>query len=248
LLTIRVSLNQEARMTKLVNLPVEKRLLDRQAADLIRTNILTGLLSPGRRLPEAQLALELAVSRGTVRAALAQLAHERLVRQVAFTKWEVSGTSLQDAWEVYTLRSMLEGLAARLAARRGSADARARLKEAGRLLTGAIREARFQDITEADFRVHQEIVAMTGHARLVDQHRLVLQQVRFHMVHAGFMPRNYRELAQQHEALISAVVEGHADLAESLARGHNVTEIAALEDLLSAEIGSEAEAGAGARP
>jgi DNA-binding GntR family transcriptional regulator len=235
-------------MSKLVNLPVEKRLLDRQAADLIRTNILTGLLPPGRRLPEAQLALELAVSRGTVRAALAQLAHERLVRQVAFTKWEVSGTSLRDAWEVYTLRSSLEGLAARLAARWGSDEGRTRLREVGRLLTSAIRDARFQDITEADFRVHQEIVAMTGHARLVDQHRLVLQQVRFHMIHAGFLPRNYRELAEQHQALIAAVVEGEADLAESLARSHNVNEIAALEDLLAAETERASEAGASARP
>jgi DNA-binding GntR family transcriptional regulator len=234
-------------MSKLVNLPVEKRLLDRQAADLIRTNILTGLLPPSRRLPEAQLALELAVSRGTVRAALAQLAHERLVRQVAFTKWEVSGTSLRDAWEVYTLRSSLEGLAARLAARRGDAEGRVQLQEVGRLLTSAIRDGRFQDITEADFRVHQEIVAMTGHARLVDQHRLVLQQVRFHMIHAGFLPRNYRELAEQHQALIAAVVGGDADLAETLARSHNVNEIAALEDLLAAETERTSEVSAGAR-
>ncbi|MFO1147512.1 MAG: GntR family transcriptional regulator [Alsobacter sp.] len=235
-------------MSKLVNLPVEKRLLDRQAADLIRTNILTGLLPPGRRLPEAQLALELAVSRGTVRAALAQLAHERLVRQVAFTKWEVSGTSLQDAWEVYTLRSTLEGLAARLAARRGAPESRIRLQEAGQLLASAIREARFQDVTEADFRVHREIVAMTGHARLVDQHRLVLQQVRFHMIHAGFLPRNYRELSDQHQALIAAVVEGDADLAESLARSHNVNEIAALEDLLAGDIADASQAGTGEKP
>lgn len=229
-------------MSKLVKLPVEKRLLDRQAADLIRTNILTGQLLPGRRLPEAQLALELAVSRGTVRAALAQLAHERLVRQVAFTKWEVSGTSLQDAWEVYTLRSTLEGLAARLAACHGSADARVQLQEVGRSLTSAIREARFRDVTEADFRVHEQIVAMTGHARLVDQHRLVLQQVRFHMVHAGFLPRNYRELAEQHQALIAAVVGGDADQAEALARSHNVNEIAALEDLLAGQVESVSEA------
>jgi DNA-binding GntR family transcriptional regulator len=222
-------------MAKLVGLSVEKRLLDRQAADLIRTNILTGALPPGKRLPETQLAQELAVSRGTVRAALAQLAHERLVSQVAFTKWEVSGTSLHDAWELYSLRSALEGLAARLAARRASAADRGRLKEAGAALVAAIREARFKDVTDADFRVHEEIVAAAHHARLSDQHRFILQQVRVHMIHAGFLPRNYRELADQHQALIAAVVAGNAEAAERLARSHNEGEVRALEDMMAGE-------------
>lgn len=222
-------------MTKLVGLPVEKRLLDRQAADLIRKNILSGALAPGKRLLETQLAQELAVSRGTVRAALAQLAHERLVSQVAFTKWEVSGTSLQDAWELYALRSALEALAARLAARRATPTDRARLSEAGAALAKAIREKRFKDVTDADFRVHEEIVAAAHHGRLADQHRFILQQVRVHMVHAGFLPRNYRELAEQHQALIGAVIQGHAEAAERLARTHNEGEVRALEEMMNAQ-------------
>jgi DNA-binding GntR family transcriptional regulator len=229
-------------MAKLVGLPVEKRLLDRQAADLIRSNILTGALPPGKRLPETQLAQELAVSRGTVRAALAQLAHERLVSQVAFTKWEVSGTSLQDAWELYALRSALEGLAARLAARRSTPADCARLKEAGAALVAAIRDGRFKDITDADFKVHEEIVAAAHHGRLADQHRFILQQVRFHMIHAGFLPRNYRELGDQHQALIAAVISGDGDAAEKLARSHNEGEVRALEEMMA----NDGEAGSSA--
>lgn len=222
-------------MAKLVGLPVEKRLLDRQAADLIRKNILSGALTPGKRLLETQLAQELAVSRGTVRAALAQLAHERLVSQIAFTKWEVSGTSLQDAWELYALRSALEALAARLAACRATPADRARLSEAGAALAKAIREKRFEDVTDADFRVHEEIVAAAHHGRLADHHRFILQQVRVHMIHAGFLPRNYRELAEQHQALIGAVIQGNAEAAERLARTHNEGEVRALEEMMNAQ-------------
>ena len=103
-------------MSKLTSLRSEKRLLDRQAADSIRAHILDGVLPAGARLLETQLAEELEVSRGTVRAALALLASEGLVTQVAFTRWQVSETSPRDAWEIYTLRAALEGLAAGLAA------------------------------------------------------------------------------------------------------------------------------------
>ena len=63
-------------MTKLTSLKSEKRLLDRQAADLIRNHILAGVLGAGARLLETQLSEQLEVSRGTVRAALAVLARE----------------------------------------------------------------------------------------------------------------------------------------------------------------------------
>src|SRR5215470_14673824 len=103
-------------MVKLASLKAEKRLLDRRAADQIRSHILEGVLPAGGRLLETQLSEELEVSRGTVRSALAQLAGEGLVQQVAFTRWEVSGASVSDAWEIYTLRGVLEELGARLAA------------------------------------------------------------------------------------------------------------------------------------
>ena len=124
-------------MTKLTSLKSEKRLLDRRAADQIRSHILEGVLPAGERLLETQLSEELEVSRGTVRSALAQLANEGLVQQVAFTRWEVSGTSTVDAWEIYTLRGALEGLGARLAAAnvteaRRRASARDRRRSAAR--------------------------------------------------------------------------------------------------------------------
>ena len=80
-------------MAKLASLKSENRLLDRQAADRIRSHILTGVLPAGSRLLETELCAELEVSRGTVRAALALLMREGLVQQVAFTRWEVSETS-----------------------------------------------------------------------------------------------------------------------------------------------------------
>src|SRR5579871_2342094 len=101
------------------NLPspkVDRRSLDRRAADVLREEILSGRFPPGYRLVETWLAQQLQVSRGTVRAALSELAHQGLVDQVAYTSWSVPDIRAQDAWELYTLRASLEGLGSYLAA------------------------------------------------------------------------------------------------------------------------------------
>lgn len=212
-------------MAKLTSLKSEKRLLDRQAADGIRTHILEGILPAGGRLLETQLSEELEVSRGTVRAALAQLAREGLVQQVAFTRWQVSETSPRDAWELYTLRAALEGLAARLAAESAVPADHKRLKSTVAELTRAVKDKRFEDVTDIDFRLHQEIVEIAKHRRLAEQHGYIMQQVRFHMVHSGFFPKDYAALVDEHAALIGAVIERQPDLAEQLARSHNEAEV-----------------------
>ena len=215
-------------MAKLTSLKSEKRLLDRQAADGIREHILEGILPAGARLLETQLSEQLEVSRGTVRSALAQLAREGLVQQVAFTRWQVSETSPRDAWELYTLRAALEGLGARLAAANaGPVDAK-RLKATVVELTRAVKDQRFEDVTDIDFRLHHQIVEIAHHHRLAEQHGYIMQQVRFHMVHSGFLPKDYSALVDEHAALIGAVIDRDADLAERLAKSHNESEVSAL--------------------
>jgi DNA-binding GntR family transcriptional regulator len=212
-------------MAKLGSLKSEKRLLDRQAADRIRQHILQGILPAGTRLLEIQLAEELEVSRGTVRAALAVLAREGLVSQVAFTRWQVAETSAVDAWELYTLRAALEALAARLAASNVTPSDGKRLRNTGAELAKAVRENRLADVTDIDFRLHQEIVGLAHHRRLAEQHEFILQQVRFHMVHSGFFPRDYSALVDEHTALVDAVINHDLDQAERLARIHNEAEV-----------------------
>ncbi len=216
-------------MAKLTSLKAEKRQLDRRAADHIRSHILEGVFPANSRLLETQLSDELEVSRGTVRSALAQLAGEGLVKQVAFTRWEVSGSSKADAWETYTLRGVLEGLGARLAAGNVTAEDAVRLRTICAELMRAIRERRFQDATDIDFDLHAAIIALARHRRLAEQHRLILHQVRFHMVQSGFLPGDYDALINEHEDLIEAVIAGEAERAETLARSHNEAEIRQLQ-------------------
>lgn len=208
-----------------LDLKLPKDRLDNRAADLLREQILSGRFAPGFRLVEAALAAQLGVSRGTIRAALSQLAHEGLVLQVAYTKWMVPALSAEDAWELYTLRGSLEGLAAKLAAERQTSDTRKLLVEAYDRLAKAVATGKHAPVAEADLGLHKTIVAMTGHHRLITQYKLLEQQVRHYIVTSNSQIVDLHAILDEHQPMVKAIAVGDCDKAERLAREHNAPEV-----------------------
>jgi len=81
----------------------------------IKEAILSVKLKPGTPLVETQLAAELGVSKTPVRAALEELEREGFVTRILFKGTYVTEVTLKDLVEIFQLRAVLEGLAARLA-------------------------------------------------------------------------------------------------------------------------------------
>ncbi|MGH6929495.1 MAG: GntR family transcriptional regulator [Dongiaceae bacterium] len=230
-----------------VDLRLSKRRLDRQAADVLRDQILSGRFAPGLRLVEATLAEQLGVSRGTVRAALSELAHEGLVSQVAYTKWMVPELSAEDAWELYSLRGSLEGLAARLAAQRRTPATMATLAEAYERLAGAVAGQRRSAVAAADLALHQTIVGITGHRRLIAQYKLIEQQVRHYIATSNAQIYDLHQIIDEHEPIVKAIVAGDAARAERLAHDHNAPEVERFAAALTQMNGENGESVAGPR-
>jgi DNA-binding GntR family transcriptional regulator len=86
------------------------------AADRLREAIFRGELEPGQRLDEHALAELWGVSRTPVRSAIRILAAESLVELLPHRGAVVNELSLDELEEVYLVRGILEGMAARLAA------------------------------------------------------------------------------------------------------------------------------------
>lgn len=86
------------------------------AADRLREAIFRGELEPGERLDEQALAELWGVSRTPVRSAIRILAAESLVELHPHRGAVVSELSPDELEEIYLVRGMLEGMAARLAA------------------------------------------------------------------------------------------------------------------------------------
>ena len=77
----------------------------------LRSAIETGLLVPGQRLIEKDLCQQLAVSRTSLREALRELQAESILEYNSSRGLSVSAISIEDAKNIYRLRSVLEALA-----------------------------------------------------------------------------------------------------------------------------------------
>ncbi len=203
---------------------IKKQPLERQAADLLRSRILSGVFPPSHRLVETWLAEQMGLSRGTIRGALSELAHEGLVVQIAYTRWEVPGLSEQDAWELYTLRSALEGLGARLAAERLDPKSAEQIRQAFAVLAAAASENDRGRVTEADFALHKLIIELSGHRRLQRQYKVIEQQIRRYIACSNALIRDAEGIVEQHQPIVEAILAGRAAIAEREAKRHNMLE------------------------
>jgi DNA-binding GntR family transcriptional regulator len=95
----------------------------------LREAIVEGVLAPGSRLSEVQVAKQLNVSRTPMREAFAQLEREGLVTVVARVGAFVRSVTLRDVAEIYTVRAALECLAVRLCAENITTLGRAQLED-----------------------------------------------------------------------------------------------------------------------
>jgi DNA-binding GntR family transcriptional regulator len=87
--------------------------LRRQVLDELRQSIIAGRLAPGARLVERELIAMMGVSRTVVREALRQLESEGLISIIPNKGPVVRELTVAEARDLYSIRAVLEGLAAR---------------------------------------------------------------------------------------------------------------------------------------
>jgi GntR family transcriptional regulator of vanillate catabolism len=131
----------------------------------LRDLILSGELAAGARVSELAVVDRLGVSRTPVRAALARLEEEGLLEPIPSGGYAVRGFRERDIDDAIELRGTLEGLAARLAAERGTGGlVLERMRQAARGMTELLAGGEMQ---AADFAAYVELNA-AFHAALVD--------------------------------------------------------------------------------
>jgi DNA-binding GntR family transcriptional regulator len=188
------------------------------ATDEIRRAILSGKFRPGERLVEGRLAEMFNISRIPVREALRALASEGLVEVTPRHGASVAILSTEAAREMLEVRATLEGLNARLAARRHSPET---IEALGKFLQMG---SEIADAGELDQLVHynaefHDLLAEAGsNSVLADIMRTLRDRT------SVLFPRLDREQArrtwEEHAGILAAVIAGDADMAELLAKRH----------------------------
>jgi DNA-binding GntR family transcriptional regulator len=197
-----------------------RRRVSDHVTTLLRSWIYSGEYKPGQRLPELDLSARLGVSRSPLREALLRLQREGLVELHPRRGASVASFSKEDVQEIAELRSVLEGLAARLAATRGSEEELGKLRAALEEMRQAADRGDSVAAAVAHIAFHRSIGRASGMARLVgflDQ--LAAQSVAL-QGYAELPGEELAELAASHGALIEAIASGDGDVAESAVVAH----------------------------
>jgi DNA-binding GntR family transcriptional regulator len=190
------------------------------AYDSLRDAIVGGRLQPNQRLVEADLMRWLGARRSAVRTALVRLTQEGLVAHEPNRGAKVRFIDEHEAAEILESRMVLEGLAARYAARNATkadvAELRAVLKRMRALLTAGDLLA----ASDLNATLHARLLEIAGHqtvSRLVAT--LNSQLVRF-QYRTILSPGRAEQSHAEHRAIVDAVARGDADAAEQAVRTH----------------------------
>ena len=183
--------------------PLRRRRLVDDATQALREAILGGQLGAGARLRQIDLAGQLGISRTPIREALGRLQQEGLVDLLPGGGVRVAVLNLGEAVELYDLREVLDGLAARLAATRATPQSRARLGKSLARMARCLARGR-----------------ASGNARLQGLSAVVRLSIqRFHPLLLRTEHR-LEDAYREHRGIYEAIAAGDGEAAERLARAH----------------------------
>ena len=206
------------------------------ATEVIREAILDGRLEPGSRLKEEELARDLGISRTPVREALLVLQAEGLTETTPNRGAVVRAHDGADLVDLYQLRALLEGYAARQAAVRVSDEEIELLRESCDRFD-AIAGDDIRELVGENLLFHRAIHAAAGSARLTWMLRRVIELPLVYKSYVWYSPDQKRISAHYHRQITKALSVRDAERAELVMREH----IFEARDLLVAHVQDEAK-------
>jgi DNA-binding GntR family transcriptional regulator len=184
----------------------------------LRKQIQTGALKPGDRVMEVEVAEALQVSRTPVRDALRRLEADGMAVIEPRIGLQIASLSRQATLELYLMRELLEGTAARLCATNANESEQLDLEQL------VLRERSLQGDYPAlakHNRSFHEAIYQGAHNRFLEKSlRAVNDSVWLLGPSQMLTPERAEQALQQHEEIVRAILSRDGALAEQLVRAH----------------------------
>lgn len=188
--------------------------------DLLVESIIKQRLSSGERLVERNLAEKLKVSKTPVREALNRLKKEGLVEGTPYSGFFVARISPEDMEEIYALREVLEGLAAREATKNINEKQIRQLDSIIQSFENCVKGKDLEHYSSLDLKFHNLLVAVSKNGRLFQTMQLLRNQTKILMSTSVVLPERVEASLEEHKKIMKAIVSHKPDLAEEFARKH----------------------------
>jgi len=196
--------------------------LRRQVLDELRQSIIAGRLNPGERLVERELIAMMGVSRTVIREALRQLESEGLVAIVPNKGPIVRTLTVEEAREIYAIRAVLEGLAARLFVEQTDDAQISRLERALSVVEKAYESGEAETILETKNNFYEVLFegakSETLASMLAILHGRIWRWRGLGLTHPNRSPERDRRSLKNLRTLVQAIGARNAALAENILR------------------------------
>jgi len=189
------------------------------ATELIREAIIDGRLPPGQRLKEEELARELGISRTPVREALLILQAEGLVDAAPNRGAVVRSHDGDDLEDLYQLRALLEGYAARRAAANISETSVAELWASCQRFEEVI-ESDVQELVKENLFFHNVILDAAQSRRVAELIRKVIELPLVYRSYIWYSVDQRRISAHYHRQITKALEARDGERAELVMKEH----------------------------
>ncbi|MFD2239304.1 GntR family transcriptional regulator [Aureimonas populi] len=188
----------------------------------LETEIVNGALKPGDRLDEQEIAQRFGMSRTPVREAFRLLGANELVELRGRQGVVVRKIGVSVLIEMFQVMAELEGLCARLAARRASRQQEELLLQVHRRLAQMANhsEADVAAFYAANQEFHEIIYDASRNGYLAEQTRQLRNRVSPFRRRVTALPRRFEKTINEHEEIVRAICDRDADRAHTAMRDH----------------------------
>jgi DNA-binding GntR family transcriptional regulator len=186
----------------------------------IKDAILSLKLEPGTPLVEGDLAQQLGISKTPVRDALQELEREGFVTRILFKGTYVTDVTMKDIAEVFQLRSVLEGLAARLATPLLSVQELDRLDQHLTTAEMALAEGNLALCSTHGQKLHNAIIDKTDNQRLILLIRNLDEHVQRFRILSDQISGRLNKSVKEHRQVLAALRQRDPAAAEAAMRHH----------------------------
>lgn len=196
--------------------------LRQQVLDGLRQAIIDGRLAPGARLIERELTGMMRVSRTVIREALRQLESEGLIAIIPNKGPVVRALTLAEAKDLYHIRAVLEGLAARLFTEHADDAQVKRIGEALEVVVKAYAGGDAQQVLETKNRFYDVLFEGAGSETLSSMlgtlHARIWRWRALGLSHPERSAQRSKESVRNLRAMLAAIRRRDAGTAERITR------------------------------
>ncbi|WP_433709452.1 GntR family transcriptional regulator [Nocardia sp. CA-084685] len=193
-----------------------------RVADGLREMIIKGELAPGDALSEVTLAETFGISRTPVREALKQLQIEGLVEVRSRVGTFVAAPSRREINELFEMKQLLEGAAARLMAARGNIPELGALSANVAEADAAVLDGNTERYAELVHEFHEIMIAGADNGKLATHYRILMNQLAYGRLVRTSLAQPGRSLdsEREHHGVLDLIIARDGASAERLMRQH----------------------------